>query len=283
MKSKFLKTLFLSLVILASCKTNKNTVTNEYVNLFPIGKNGKWGYANEDGNQVIDYKFEKVSFYRGGRAAAKLNGKFGFINMDGAFIEKPKYDSIGYFTAHEASVVKKGKVIAIDRNGKKLKEGFIIATEGNAMENAEPLDYFDLQGGRYVLNKKDFKNEQRLDPKAELDMWDFTFDKVLPFSWNSFIVRKDKSYDIYLLNSGGLKDLQLDNIKPIRYQWNNAISSQYAKFEIDGKWGIISSTGNILIDPEFYSIENASGQYYLVEYKPDRWGYISQAKRMFKD
>jgi len=85
------------------------------------------------------------------------------------------------------------------------------------------------------------------------------------------------------LNSGGLKNLWIDNIEPIQYEWNNGMSSQYAKFQIDGKWGLISSTGIILINPEFYSIKNAHGQYYLVEYKPRHWGYISQTKKMFKD
>lgn len=97
------------------------------------------------------------------------------------------------------------------------------------------------------------------------------------------IVSKDNKYDIYLLNSGGLKNLWADNIEPIRYDWSNRVSAQYAKLKINGKWGLISSSGKILIDPEFYTIENAHGQYYLVEYKPNHWGYISQTKRIFKE
>ena len=71
--------------------------------LTPIGKNGKWGYANEDGDLTIEYNFEKVTFFKGDRAAAKLDGKFGFINKEGRNFQKPKFDSIGYFTNERAN------------------------------------------------------------------------------------------------------------------------------------------------------------------------------------
>ncbi|MCB9309409.1 MAG: WG repeat-containing protein [Lewinellaceae bacterium] len=259
------------------------TVTNEYVNYFPIGKNGKWGYANEDGDLTIEYNFEKVTFFKGDRAAAKLDGKFGFINKEGEFFKKPKFDSIGYFTNERANVIKRGKQFAIDRSGKKLKEGITISTEGNPFENAKPLDYFELKGGKFVLNNKEFENAKRLDPTANFEISDFTFEEVIPFSRNSFIVKKGNKYDIYLLNYGGLKNLWVDNIEPIQYEWNNGISSNYAKYQKDGKWGLLSNTGKILIEPDYFTIKNATGQYYLVEYKPNHWGYVSQTKKMFKD
>ena len=277
----YVKLLF-AFILIWSCKTNKEACANHNANLFPIGKNGKWGYANENGDLVINYKFEKVTFFKGERAAAKLKGKFGFINKDGEFFSKPKFDSIGYFNDKKANVIKKGKRLTIDKNGKKLNEGIVISTERNTMGNAKLSDYFELIEGKYKLNTKNFENEKRLDPAANFEIVDFTFEKVLPFSWNSFIVKKDNKYDIYLLNSGGLKNLSLDSIEPIRYEWNNSISSQYAKFEDKGKWGIISSNGIVLIDAAFYAIANAQGQYYLVEYKPNHWGYLSQSKKMFK-
>jgi len=175
MKIRFYKILLFSIVAITGCKTNQSIISSEYINLFPVGKNGKWGYANKNGELTIDYKFEKVTFFKGGRAAAKLNGKFGFINKDGEFFKKPKYDSIGYFNNERANVIERGKRFTIDRNGKKLKEGIIISTEGNPFENAKPLDYFESKSGKFVLNKKDFENEKRLDPTANFEISDFTF------------------------------------------------------------------------------------------------------------
>lgn len=275
--------LLISIITFSSCHTNKDYFSNEKVNYFPVGKNGKWGYTDANGDLTIDYKFESVTFFSGDRAAVKLNGKYGFINKHGEFIGKPKYDTIGYFTATRANVTKRGKRLTIDRKGKKLKEGIIISTGGNAMPNANPLDYFEVIDNKYLLNKKDFENEQRLDPVAELGIMDFTFDEVLPFSWNSFIVVKSNKYDIFLLNAGGLINLWVEVIEPIRRDWSNVNSSQYARFKKEGKWGLISNSGKILIEPEFYNFKNAHGQYYLVEYQPNYWGYISQAKRLFRE
>ena len=166
MKIRLLKILLLSIIVITSCKTNKNTISVEDVNLFPIGKNGKWGYANENGEMAIDYKFDNVTFFKGDRAAAKSNGKYGFIDKNGEYFKKPTFDSIGYFTREKANVVRRGKGLTIDRNGKKLKEGIIISTGGNSMVNAKPLDYFELKDDKYVLNNKNFENERRLDPSA---------------------------------------------------------------------------------------------------------------------
>lgn len=280
---RILKAVFITIAVLTSCNTTKDVILNKQENLFPIGKNGKWGYVNEIGDLKIGYKFDKVTFFSGERAAAKIDGKYGFINKNGIFFKKPRFDSIGYFTNSKAIVIRKGKRLTIDINGKKLKEGIINSTGSKPFENAKPIDYFESKDGKYVLNNKDFENEKRLKPSADFGIGDFTFEEVIPFSSNSFIVKKDNKYDIYLLNSGGLKNLWVDKIEPIEYEWNNGNSSNYAKYKTGGKWGLLSNTGKILIEPEYYNIKNATGQYFLVEYKPNHWGYVSQTKKMFKN
>ncbi len=277
------KILFISIVAIASCKTSKNTFSNEYIKLYPIGKNDKWGYVNEQGDLLIDYKFDKVTFYHGDRAAAKYRGKFGFINRNGEFIGKPEFDSIGYFTNQIANVTKGGKKLSIDRNGKKLDEGIIIANEGPGKLNSNPLDYFQVIDKQYVLNEKEFANEQRLDPISNFEISDFTFSEVIPFSSKSMIVRKGNKYGIYVLNSIGLKEIWVDEIVPLQIEKYRNYEANYAKFRKGNKWGIVSNSGHIEIEPEFYSIEQFTGRIYLVEYKPHHWGCISLSKRYYKD
>ena len=57
-------------------------------------KNSKFGYINENGIVIIDFKFDEARGFRNGLAAVKINGKWGFIDKQGQFVIDPKYDRI---------------------------------------------------------------------------------------------------------------------------------------------------------------------------------------------
>ena len=275
------------LTLLIGCKTQRNVYPFKQVNLYPISENGLWGYANEEGQLIIPFQFEKVTFFTGDRASVKQDGKYGFINGKGEYIIKPKYDSIGYFNLNEAIVTKKGKILTIDRYGKKLNEGIVIGYCGTGIEFAsEPNDIFDKVGHKWILNTKGFENQRRFDPTAEYEISDFTFDDVIPFSSKSVIVIKNNKFDIFVhYNSIGLKGIWADEIVPNfenKQEGNSLIQAQYAKFRIGGKWGLISNLGHVELEPEFYEIEQAPGRFYFVEYKPKHWGTMTLTKRYFK-
>jgi len=257
------------------------------VELYPIAKNGHWGYANQEGNLAIDYKFEEVTFFTGGRAATKLNGKFGFINKTGEFEINPKYDSIGYFNYDKANVTKNGKSYTINRKGKIQKEGILIISCGTGMEktNSNPNDYFIFKNEKHQLIENEFKQQKRLDPTANYSIADFTFEEVSSFSDKSLIVEKDNKFGIYVhYNSIGLKEFWVDEIIPIIIKNNiyNYDVATNAKYRVGNKWGLVSSLGKIEIEPEFYNIKKSIGKYYLVEYKPNHWGCITTQGRYYK-
>jgi hypothetical protein len=49
---------------------------------------GKWGFINEKGDMVIDFKFDKVGKFNDGAAFATYAGKNGYIDEKGSFYEK---------------------------------------------------------------------------------------------------------------------------------------------------------------------------------------------------
>lgn len=274
-------------IFLLGCKTIKQSYPIEKVNLYPIGKNGFWGFVDEHGKIEIPYQFEKTSFFIGDRASVKHNGKYGFINKKGEFLIKPIFDSIEYFTHEIANVVKHGKQISIDRKGKKLKEGIKIVGCGTGIEYvSNPNDLFEQVGGKYILKEKAFENQKRLDPTAKFKIDDFTFDNVIPFSSKSVVVMKDNKFDIFVhYNSVGLKGICADEIAPnfkSLKEVDNLIQANNAKFRVGEKWGLVSNLGDIELDPEFYEIEMAQGLFYLVEYEPKHWGSMTLRKRYFK-
>jgi hypothetical protein len=57
-------------------------------------KNGYYGFIDENGEVVIDFKFKDVHGFKYGLAAAKLDDKWGFIDKKGEFVIEPKFDRI---------------------------------------------------------------------------------------------------------------------------------------------------------------------------------------------
>jgi hypothetical protein len=57
-------------------------------------KGNKFGYINENGVVIIDFKFDDARGFKNGFAGVKVNGKWGFIDRKGRFVIEPKFDRI---------------------------------------------------------------------------------------------------------------------------------------------------------------------------------------------
>ena len=57
-------------------------------------RNGKYGYINNKGDIIIDFKYEDARGFKYDLAPVKINGKWGFIDESGNFKIKPKYEYI---------------------------------------------------------------------------------------------------------------------------------------------------------------------------------------------
>lgn len=60
-------------------------------------QNGKWGFVDEAGAEVIPYQYDEVYSFSEGLAAVKIGGKWGFINKAGAEVISCQYDDGGYY------------------------------------------------------------------------------------------------------------------------------------------------------------------------------------------
>lgn len=259
---------------------------NEIIRYYPIGKDGSWGYAAENGVMKIPYQFEKADFFIGGTAVVKYHGAYGLINENGEFIVKANYDNIenagSYFKA-----TKNKKTRLLDRKGKKIPKNTTTDLYhcGHINDYSDPLAYFDKTRDQFVLNDEQLSNQQRLDPAANLTAEDFTFDELIPFSDQSLIVRKENQFNIYIhYNYVGLHSHWYDEIIPDYFNFRGQ-EKQYeasrARVKNNGLWGLISKRGHILLEPEFLSIDRSNGIFYLVEYKPEHFGYITTSNKRF--
>ena len=67
-------------------------VGNFYEGFAWVKKDGKWGYINTKGEQIVECKFDSVGNFSEGFAIVKKDGKWGYINTKGypVFFDKGK-------------------------------------------------------------------------------------------------------------------------------------------------------------------------------------------------
>jgi hypothetical protein len=70
-------------------------VSNYNINgLTPVKLNNKYGFINENYDEICEIKYDSVWHFHNGFAIVQLNHKFGFINEQGEEICEIKYEYI---------------------------------------------------------------------------------------------------------------------------------------------------------------------------------------------
>ena len=70
--------------------------------------NGKYGFIDKSGTEVIPCKYDYAYFFSEGLAEVKLNGKYGFIDKSGRLVIPCKYDGTYSFSEGLAKVMLNG-------------------------------------------------------------------------------------------------------------------------------------------------------------------------------
>ena len=95
----------ISLLVLLIClSVNAQDKKDQDKALFPIEKNGKWGYIDRLGNIAIQPTFEAVGEFSEGLAAVELVGRWGFIDENGNVVVEPRFSRAYHFSEGLARV-----------------------------------------------------------------------------------------------------------------------------------------------------------------------------------
>lgn len=97
----------------------------DYVGVFKEGLarvelDKKFGFINENGEEITELKYDYVWNFQEGFAIARFQDKYCFINKDGKEVISPKYDSIRCFKKGLAVMWIDGKFGAINTNGEEI-------------------------------------------------------------------------------------------------------------------------------------------------------------------
>lgn len=76
--------------------------------LAAVKKDGKWGFVDVAGNEILPFKWEDAKSFSSNVAAVKENGKWGFINQAGEYIIQPQYSEVNSFIDGVGSIFEEG-------------------------------------------------------------------------------------------------------------------------------------------------------------------------------
>lgn len=114
--------LLLSLLLLVITNYSFAQTDSMSVDVAAVQKDGKWGYIDKSGREVVPCKYDYIGNFVDGVASVKLNRKSGFVDIFGKEIIPCKYDFIDRFydvDVFDSSVGKHVAIIAKVRVGKR--------------------------------------------------------------------------------------------------------------------------------------------------------------------
>lgn len=102
------------------CKYDKTSGFRYDNELCAVEINGKCGYIDVSGNEIIPLTYDSAEPFRNDLAIVSKNGKYGYINKTGSEIIPLMYDSAKPFYNGLAAISKGGKFGFIDKSGKMI-------------------------------------------------------------------------------------------------------------------------------------------------------------------
>lgn len=173
-----MKKIILPLIILfigiSSCKQNTN------LTLKPFFNGEKWGFIDDDKHIILDAKYDDVMSFSEGFAAIKRNGKWGFINQNGDEVVNPvKYEKVSSFSEKRAMVSLNNLYGFIDENGDEIVAPEKYNYVGSFSNGFAPIRTNNMYG---FINRD---GEEVISPKYEM-VWNFSENMAKVYQNNRF-------------------------------------------------------------------------------------------------
>ena len=230
--------------------------------LADVEKDRKYGFINTKGEEVIPCKYEYVQSFSNGFAAVQKDYKWGYINTQGEEVCPCKYDYAFDFSEGFAQVIKEDKVGLINAKGEE-----VIPCK------YDPYDIVGFsEGFASVLKDREYGF---INTKGE-EVIPFIYDAAYVFSEGLAMVVKDKKCGF--INTKG------EEVIPCRYDFDfdfeykfgyaGKFSEGLTSVRKDDKWGYINTKGEEVI-PFIYDAAYAFSEGLASVQKNDKWGFIN--------
>ena len=264
----------------------------DFVNGFSrIQKDGKWGFIDKTGNQIIPCLYDSVDNFHEGLAVVQLNNKWGAINNVGELIIPYSYNDHFWFSEGLANVKLNGKVGYINTKGELqipcIYDNATIFSEGYAcVELNGKLGYIDRTGKMivpcmydicYSIDNPYHKVSHSYFPiyiDGKWGMLDKQGYMIVPCIYDELLPIEDNGECIVTLNDKeGYINIKNEHILPLIYDRVWKFSDGVAPVKFNGKCIYIDKQG-IQVIPYSYE-DNYHFKRGVARVKlNDKYGYI---------
>lgn len=200
-----------------------------------IVSNGKYGFVNRAGDEIIPPIYEKALNFSNGYAEIKCNEKWGVIDTYGKEVIKAEYEDIEPSDFNLVAVSKNGKWGYLNMSGEKITKFEFDDADGFEDYDLTVVEKNELCGlintdGKIVLPIK----YDELDIVESKDGIDYSFMNLVRAS-------KNEKY--------GIVDLKNKTIVPFKYDYLDFTEANgLIVAEIGNKRGYINKKGQVIID-----------------------------------
>lgn len=254
--------------------------------LIPFEKDGLWGYVNAKKEVVVKPQFEAAFPTHNSRGRVKKKGKYGFIDNEGNWIVKPKFTHAEDFSHGIAAVRKKKKEYYLKTNGKKNKDIVGYCGTHYCIYPRMRKEYSLVQGenGKWGLAIQKAMRDENQKLYYLPDTIAPQFDTIVPVGHQILYLRKGNK--IALVHDGHFGAGSAIVVKELKFDYNEVITflcescctgrSEYIALRKENLWGFGRVYGEVeeLTEFKYLSITPLERKFSLVEYTPNKWGYI---------
>ena len=222
-----------------------------------------YGFVDETGKIVIPTIYENADSFQNGKAKVKRNGNWFYIDKTGKEIEfapdlERKYQEVGEISEGlcKVSTLKlRFMDLAYHSDYENIAGVWGYVDEnGNEVISPQYIYANDFENGIAIVCKGKWTIDKKWDNECntgrywtEVELWgaiDKNGNEVIPFVFDEIKYFNDTT-DVFMAHHGG---------------WE------------EGKWGVISRTGEWLADPVFEDIDYEYQDGLFAFYKEDKWG-----------
>ena len=221
-----------------------------------VNRNGKWGYIDKNNKPVVPLIYESASSFCQGLALVKKNNRYGYIDHVGREVVQCTYESADSFSEGLARVVTKGKTGYIDISGNliipQLYAGGWSFHNGIAIVCKIRKLFVERQGG--------------IDKRGN---------EIVPFVYNDISTFGTDGFAVVRRNSKcGLVDVSGNQIVPCLYEEARA-HDKLVPVAHNSKWGFINTIGNIVIPFKFFDAYGFQDEMCIVRDSNYFYGYVN--------
>jgi hypothetical protein len=252
-------------------------------------KNGKYGFIDRSGKEVIPLEYERADDFHNGLARVTKNGKSGYIDRSQNEVIPLKYDHIRYIRYHRAVTFMgeiddmgndvEGKYGLVDDKGNEIlppvydvvragKSDYIIAKKDDMWGIVKidgtvvlPFDYDMLipsRDGNYVVFQGD-PGDEETPPEGKFGLVDkkgnfiinMDYQYLYPIGKGIYIAKKDRKAGIIDIEQNEILPFKYDNILPV----DEAGGFMLPRIVKDGKYGVIDNNGKVILKPEYDRVD----------------------------